>query len=111
MKIKTRGLYSRLIGTIYILLIAGGCCTNSIAAPPEIFDDKVSIPLSLDEAVSLGIRNNRGIQTAYLQRIGQKFDLYVSEGKFYPKLALASSYINNAAAGINTKTTGLAALR
>ena len=109
MKIKARGLYSRLIGTIYILLIAGGCCTNSIAAPPEIFDDKVSIPLSLDEAVSLGIRNNRGIQTAYLQRIGQKFDLYVSEGKFYPKLALASSYINNAAAGINTKTTGLTA--
>lgn len=92
-----------------ILLITGGWCADAIVAPPVISDEKTSIPLSLDDAVSLGIRNNRGIQSAYLQRVGQKFDLYVSEGKFYPKLSIASSYTNNTANGIKTKTNGLTA--
>lgn len=112
LKAKTSGLFSGLTGFIFILLIAGGWCANSIAAATAtamIPEENASILLGIDDAVSLGIRNNRGIQEAYLQRIGQKFDLYVSEGKFFPKLTITSSYTNNVADGIKTKTTGLAA--
>lgn len=91
------------------MLITGGCCTDGVAAPSAIIDGSASIPLSLEDAVSLGIRNNRGVQSAYLQRVSQKFDLYVSEGKFFPKLSIASSHTNNVADGIKTKTTGLTA--
>lgn len=102
-------MFSGLTGFIFILLITGGCCTDGMAAPSVILDENAGIPLSLEDAVSLGIRNNRGVQSAYLQRVRQKFDLYVSEGKFFPKLTIASSYTNNVADGINTKTTGLTA--
>jgi len=101
-------LFSGLTGFLFILLITGGWCADARAIPPRILDEGVAIPLSLEEAVLLGIRNNRGVQTAYLQRISQKFDLYVSEGKFFPKLTIASSYTNNVADGIKTNTKGLA---
>lgn len=48
--------------------------------------------LTLGDAVYLGLRNNRGIRSAYLQRIAQKFDLRVSEDAFNPKLLLSGQY-------------------
>ncbi|WP_419736037.1 TolC family protein [Pseudomonas sp. COR18] len=48
--------------------------------------------LTLGDAVYLGLRNNRGIRSAYLQRIAQKFDLRVSEDTFNPKLLLSGQY-------------------
>jgi outer membrane protein TolC len=109
LKAKTSGLLSGLACFLFTLLIAGGWCTDAIAAPPQILDENVSIPLSLEDAVLLGIRNNRGVQAAYLQRISQKFDLYASEGKFFPKLTIVGSYTSNVADGIKTKTKGLTA--
>ena len=87
----------------------GGWTRDAVAVPPVIYDENATIPLSLDEAVSLGIRNNRGIQSAYLQRVSQKFDLYVSEGKFFPKLTITSSHTNNATDGVKSRNTGLTA--
>jgi len=107
LKAKTSVSLSSLTGFLFAVLITGGYCIDAIAIPARILDENVSIPLSLEEAVLLGIRNNRGVQTAYLQRISQKFDLYVSEGKFFPKLTIASAYTNNIADGIKTKTKGL----
>ncbi len=51
------------------------------------------IELTLPEAVALGLRDNRTIRSAYLQRIAQKFDLRVAEDKFTPKLTIAASYL------------------
>ncbi|MCE4052941.1 TolC family protein [Pseudomonas sp. Au-Pse12] len=51
--------------------------------------------LSLGDAVYLGLRNNRGIRSAYLQRVAQKFDLRVSEDAFNPKLLLSGTYQAN----------------
>jgi outer membrane protein TolC len=67
-----------------------------------------ALPLTLDEAIALGVRSNRGIQTAYLQRISQKFDLYVSEGKFLPKLTLTSGMQSNIANGLSSLTKEIA---
>lgn len=49
----------------------------------------------LEDAIALAVRDNWGIQSAYLQRIAQKFDLYVAEGKFFPKFMLTSGLIDN----------------
>ncbi|KAF1029676.1 MAG: hypothetical protein GAK37_01659 [Pseudomonas sp.] len=48
--------------------------------------------LTLGDAVYLGLRNNPAIRSAYLQRVGQKFDLRVAEDTFNPKLALNGNY-------------------
>lgn len=59
--------------------------------------------LTLDDAIALAIRDNRSIQTAYLQRIAQKFDLYVSEGKFFPKLTLTTGVLDNKVNGLSAR--------
>lgn len=63
-----------------------------------------SLALTLDDAIALAVRDNRGIQTAYLQRIAQKFDLYVSEGKFLPKLTLTTGLLDNKVNGLSSRT-------
>lgn len=64
--------------------------------------------LTLDDAIALAVRNNRGIQTAYLQRVAQKFDLYVSEGKFLPKLTLTTGVLDNKVNGLSSRTKDIA---
>ncbi|WP_439899967.1 TolC family protein [Pseudomonas gingeri] len=64
--------------------------------------------LTLSDAVYLGLRNNRSIRSAYLQRIAQKFDLRVSEDAFNPKLLLASEYRVNKGSQDNTRNASLA---
>lgn len=51
------------------------------------------IDLSLSDAIYLGLRSNRTIRSAYLDRIAQKFDLRVAEDRFTPKLLLSSRYL------------------
>jgi outer membrane protein TolC len=68
-----------------------------------------AITLSLDDAVALAVRNNRGIQAAYLQRIGEKFDLYVSEGKFLPSLLLTTRLVNSKVNGVSNRTKDILA--
>ncbi|WP_397451803.1 TolC family protein [Pseudomonas sp. NA-150] len=43
------------------------------------------LELSLADAVYLGLRDNRSIRSAYLQRIAHKFDLRVAEDAFTPR--------------------------
>ncbi|MDO7926387.1 TolC family protein [Pseudomonas sp. KFB-139] len=54
-----------------------------------------TIDLSLADAVFLGLRANRSIRSAYLERIAQKFDLRVAKDRFTPKLVLSSRYLAN----------------
>lgn len=53
------------------------------------------IDLSLSDAIYLGLRDNRGIRSAYLDRIAQKFDLRVAEDRFSPKLLIRGNYLSN----------------
>lgn len=50
------------------------------------------IELTLSDAIYLGLRRNRAIRSAYLERIAQKFDLRVAEDIFNPKLQLNGRY-------------------
>lgn len=81
-----------------ICTVAAAELTASYATMPS--NTKVSlrdqtIDLSLSDAVFLGLRNNRSIHSAYLERIAQKFDLRVAEDQFNPKLVLSSRYIGS----------------
>ncbi len=60
---------------------------TSVSLSDEVID------LTLADAVFLGLRNNRSIKSAYLERLAQKFDLRVSEDLFTPKLVLSGSYL------------------
>jgi len=53
------------------------------------------IELTLSDAIYLGLRNNRNIRSAYLERIAQKFDLEVEQGQFKPKLILNARHLAN----------------
>lgn len=43
-----------------------------------------SVTLSLDEAVALGLRQNRTIRSVYLQRVVERFDLFLAQRAFVP---------------------------
>lgn len=70
----------------------------------NVSQQRETLALTLDDAIALAVRDNRGIQTAYLQRIAQKFDLYVSEGKFLPKLTLTTGLLENKVNGLTSRT-------
>jgi outer membrane protein TolC len=77
-----------------------------VAAPPAAEGPKIE--LTLPDAVALGLRENRTIRSAYLQRIAQKFNLRVAEDKFSPKLNIAGSYLlrrNNGDTGSSADIT------
>lgn len=54
-----------------------------------------TIALTLSDAVYLGLRDNRYIRSAYLERIAQKFDLRVAEDRFNPQVVISGRYLAN----------------
>ncbi|MFD4838012.1 TolC family protein [Achromobacter sp. NPDC058515] len=64
-------------------------------APDSVSLNAKAIDLTLGDAIYLGLRDNRSIRSAYLDRIAQKFDLRVAEDRFTPKLMLSGSYLSN----------------
>lgn len=52
------------------------------------------LELTLDEAVALALRYNRGIRSAYLQRVVQRFDLRVAERAFVPQGAIGLEVVH-----------------
>lgn len=62
-------------------------------------ENSALFPLSLDECIALGLRQNRAIRSGNLLRISQQFDLKVAETQFDPQLALSGEYLNSNRAG------------
>ena len=60
----------------------------------QIEDNERAIDLTLSDAIYLGLRENRTIRSAYLDRIAQKFDLRVAEDSFTPKLMISGGYFS-----------------
>lgn len=61
---------------------------------PAVLGEGV-VDLTLTDAVFLGLRANRGIRSAYLTRVAQKFDLRVAEDFFSPKLLVTGQITGN----------------
>lgn len=103
-----RGL-SRYAGITFLalsILFVGSQANAADVRYSELNENRQreTLALTLDDAIALAVRDNRGIQTAYLQRIAQKFDLYVSEGKFLPKLTLTTGFLDNKVNGLTSRT-------
>lgn len=60
--------------------------------------------LTLADAVFLGLRDNRAIRSAYIDRIAQKFDLRVAEDRFSPQLGVSGSAVRQSIGAIGTST-------
>jgi outer membrane protein TolC len=52
-----------------------------------------NVELTLSDAVFLGLRANRSIRSAYLERIAEKFDLRVEKDRFNPRLLLTGRHL------------------
>jgi outer membrane protein TolC len=66
-----------------------------------------ALAMSLAEAVAIGLRDNRTIHSAYLQRVAQRFDLVVAEREFVPKLIIAGGVAVTRSQGIDGTTSTL----
>ncbi|WP_118986171.1 TolC family protein [Photorhabdus sp. CRCIA-P01] len=96
-------VFQRAIGIIIALIIAASVkqalaeqlnpSQATMSATDTISLNQQTIGLTLSDAIYLGLRNNRSIRSAYLDRIAQKFDLRVAEDRFTPKLLINSRYV------------------
>lgn len=65
---------------------------SPVSSPPSApVPTGAPVPVALVEAVAIGLRSNRAIRSAYLERVAQKFDLTVAESRFLPRLDIAAS--------------------
>ncbi len=73
--------------------VSAGQEKNLTFNSPDISLHAQKIEMTLGDAIYLGLRNNRSIRSAYLNRISQKFDLTVPQDRFNPKLTLSGNYL------------------
>ena len=88
------------------------CCVGIAPAQPQprpaqagrpaaARDVELVVTLTLPDAVLIGMRKNRAIRSQYLQRIADKFALYVAEDTFNPKSSLIAAVTRARQAGTN----------
>ena len=91
-------MYKQKLVTIALLtgLCSPAWATDTLEPSRATMPGKLSaslndqvVDLGLTDAVFLGLRDNRAIRSAFLQRVAQKFDLRVAEDQFTPKLMLS----------------------
>lgn len=67
-------------------LLLAGYAAAAASSPPS-----GGQTMTLAEAIALALRNSRDVETAYLGRVVQKFDLRVAEDRYNPDLTLDAS--------------------
>lgn len=65
------------------------------AQTAEVSRMTAATTLTLAECVALTLTHNKTIQTAYLDRVAQRFDLRVAESKFTPRFNLSPNVTRN----------------
>lgn len=107
-----------IIKTGLILAVVCGVAMQSLVAsaqtdvpapnaPPTALMSQHSIDLSLVEAVSLGLRRNYNIRSLKLQRVREKFDLFVADDMFNPKLKLIGTHKLSKGSVDSSRATGI----
>ncbi|MEO8927538.1 MAG: TolC family protein [Caulobacteraceae bacterium] len=75
-------------------------------APPA-FATGPRLPLSLADAVFVGLRDNRTVKSAYIARVAEKYDLFVAKTRFRPTAVLAASAQATRGGGADGSTISL----
>ena len=73
---------------ILLLIMALGAASDIPAQTESPEPARPSIRMTLAEAINLALRNNRSVESAYLDRVVQKFSLEIAEDKFFPDVTL-----------------------
>ena len=76
-------------------------------APPTPAAAGPKVPLSLADAVFIGLRDNRIVKSAYITRVAEKFDLFVARARFRPTALLTGSAEADFGAGQTGSTINL----
>lgn len=84
------GTYSKLWQLAFLLLFIFSINPVLAQSDPPAAETQGK-EMTLADAVLLAVRNNRSIESAYLDRVVQKFNLKVAEDKFIPNLELEAS--------------------
>ncbi|WP_207537203.1 TolC family protein [Sabulicella rubraurantiaca] len=66
-----------------------------------------TVPLTLAETVFLALRHNRSIQSQYIQRVADRFNLRVAEATFAPRFGIEGSVSHGRTAGVTGTVTTL----
>ena len=101
-----------------VLAFAGGACAQTQAQVPQSRASRAPAPaiardgnpvvtMTLPDAVLIGLRKNRSIRSQYLQRIADKFALYIAEDTFNPKSSLVAAVTRARQAGTNSTVYSL----
>ncbi len=87
---------------LFLLLptLLGLITSNGLATPQ-------TKQMTLDEAIALALRYNRTVESAYLERIIEKFELKVAQDEFRPDLFVSASVTQNHSNGTDALTTGI----
>jgi outer membrane protein TolC len=102
--------------TLILPLTIGGSLAQTVPvrsyvqagnADAQAFAEGPEIPLTLPQAVYLGLRQNPGVRSAYLQRVLDQFNLRVSESLFSLKGSLVTSLNADRTAGTTSSDARL----
>lgn len=86
--------------------VSGGGPISPILSPPSSpLPRGVPVSVSLDAAIALGLRDNRAIRSAYLDRVVQKSGLFVTESRFLPRLDVAADISADRAGDLKGETS------
>ena len=80
---------------------------SPVASPPapRPVANGPPVPLTLIDAVALGLRENRTIRSAYLERVAQRFDLVVARSAFQPRVNIIAGVSRDRAGDLTTRST------
>ncbi len=113
---RIRPVRSMVIAIMGLLALCGGIVAKAQTLPLNAPTSPYNAPqvpvgpriqLSLSEAVALGLRDNRTLQSSYLSRKAQRFDLVVANRRFMPRLDIAVSTDRARNDRVSTSTTTL----
>lgn len=62
----------------------------SPAPPPGAAEGPLNQDLTLEDTIRIAVSDNLRVKNAYLDRVVQKYDLYVAESKFTPKFVITT---------------------
>ena len=89
------------------LVIAGPLSPVASPAAPIPMAQGHPVTLALPEALAIGLRDNRTIRSAYLERVAQRFDLFVAQTAFQPKLVVNADADATRTDGVAGTTTSV----
>jgi len=83
---------------------------SQVAAPPApvAMAAGARLPISLADAVFIGLRDNRTVKSAYLSRAAEKYDLFVARTRFLPSGVIDASVDRTRQDGQDSTSTVIA---